>query len=171
MGLFWTPCLQLTMARIHLLTGAAHSWGCSWTWALLLQKGPKFVTARFSYQTISTWTTIVLLKKYHWYLREIQISNVNTVATLTIFILSQFHVYLYNNQNHSYHLLLSPLPPTEPPFPNKYLSCFIIVCVCDSPHILGVPAQAWVCVAIYLSRDNFPVAALLRIVTLPAEVF
>lgn len=30
-----------------------------------------------------------------WYLREIQISNVNTVATLTIFVLSQFHVYLY----------------------------------------------------------------------------
>lgn len=155
MGPFWTPCLQLTMARIHLLTGAAHSWGCSWTWALLLQKGPKFVTARFSYWTISTWTTIVLLKKYHWYLKEIQISNVNTVATLTIFILSQFHVYIMiiSILTTFFYPLSHPLNPLFPTNPSPALLLCVYVthliylgclhkhgCVCHLPKQGQLPS-------------------------------
>lgn len=56
-----------------------------------------------------------------------------------------FIYIMHFDHNHSYYLL-SPLPPIEPPLPNKSLSCFIIVCVCDSPHILrGACTSMGVC--------------------------
>lgn len=71
--------------------------------------------------------------------------------------------YMHFDHNHSYHLFLSPLLPTEPSLPNKSLSCFIVVCVCDSPHMLrGACTSTGVCG--YLPKQGqLPSAALLRI--------